>query len=70
MYEDQQGEFHHFQLVNSNGDIPFSLSVLVHYNNRANLSSELSPIETDEVIEFHDALQSFDGDFATAFSKS
>ena len=65
-----QGEFHHFQLVNQEGDIPLSISVLVHYNQRAiNNNQLLNPITADEVIAFHEDLQKFDGDFTKAFRK-
>lgn len=64
-----QGEFHHFQLVSSNGEIPLSISVLVHYNQPQSLyRPSLEPINADDVIQFHEDLQSFDGDFITAFS--
>ena len=68
--EAPQGEFHHFQLVNQEGDIPLSISVLVHYNQKSSLPMfAQSPIGTDDIIAFHDGLQRFDGDFAKAFTK-
>jgi len=66
------GEFHHFQLVNSNGDVPLSISVLVHYTgNKLGSQSQApdSPIGTEEILEFHEALKAFDGNFINAFSK-
>lgn len=64
-----QGEFHHFQLVNAEGEIPVSISVLVHYNQKAaRQKNQLDPINADDIIDFHDALQEFDGDFIKAFS--
>jgi len=66
-----QGEFHHFQLVNSQGEVPVSISVLVHYNQQpARPDQSLPPLETDDVIQFHEDLQQFDGDFIKAFSAS
>jgi len=64
------GEFHHFQLVSANGDIPFSISVLVHYNQKGVLPSvdSTDPIPAEEVIQLHEALKNFDGDFINAFS--
>ena len=62
-----QGEFHHFQLVNQNGDIPLSISVLVHYNRKENQELQ-EPITANDIIEFHQALQSFDGNFVKAFA--
>ncbi len=70
--EQPNGEFHHFQLVNAAGEIPLSISVLVHYaGNKINqaLQSVESPIGTDDIIEFHEALKAFDGNFINAFSK-
>ena len=66
-----EGEFHHFQLVNSEGEVPLSISVLVHFNQKATrgLQQADAPISSDDVIAFHDALQQFDGNFIKAFSK-
>jgi hypothetical protein len=67
-----EGEFHHFQLVNADGEVPLSISVLVHINPKMIQSftqTETAPISTDEVLQLHDALQEFDGDFIKAFSK-
>lgn len=65
-----EGEFHHFQLVNQEGEIPFSISVLVHYNQKSQQqASHAAPISADEVIEFHETIQQFDGDFIKAFKK-
>ena len=64
-----QGEFHHFQLVNPEGEIPMSISVLVHFNNRTQRGGQFSaPISTEDIIAFHEGLAKFDGDFATAFT--
>lgn len=67
-----QGEFHHFQLVSSSGDIPVSISVLVHYNQTNPPVGHYTqpPISTDDIIRLHDELEAFDGDFIKAFSKS
>lgn len=65
------GEFHHFQLVNQEGEVPLSISVLVHYNAKeatAGAINQESPISADEIIAFHEELQAFDGDFAKAFA--
>lgn len=66
-----QGEFHHFQLVNSDGEVPLSISVLVHFN-RKNSQPENTgtPISANDIISFHDALQDFDGDYIKAFNQS
>ena len=64
-----QGEFHHFQLVNSSGDVPFSITVMVHVNRSSAPDLATAPIDANEVIQFHDALQSFNGDFITALAK-
>ena len=67
-----QGEFHHFQLVGSDGEIPFSISLLVHFNPKRSdmLLEPGDPITTNDIIEFHEGLKSFDGDFIKAFSTS
>lgn len=68
-----EGEFHHFQLVNSEGEVPLSISLLVHINPkmaRALAQTDTSPISTDEVLQLHEALEQFDGDFIQAFSKN
>jgi hypothetical protein len=65
------GEFHHFQLVNQEGEVPFSISVLVHYNagkESTALDTSRPAISAEEIIEFHDALADFDGDFVKAFA--
>ena len=64
------GEFHHFQLVNANGEIPLSISILVHVNAKSlnQHSAPATPITTNEVLEFHEALRGFNGDFISAFS--
>ena len=64
-----QGEFHHFQLVNSNGDIPFSISVLVHLNQPVSptFAQEGIPISSEEVLQLHEELEHFDGDYIRAF---
>lgn len=65
-----QGEFHHFQLVNQEGEIPLSISVLVHFNQKYQKNSQpQTPITSEDIIAFHEGLQEFDGDFATAFHK-
>ena len=65
-----QGEFHHFQLVNQDGEVPVSISVLVHYNQKFSKDDQSSdPITTDDIIEFHEALQGFDGDYMKAFKR-
>ena len=65
-----QGEFHHFQLVDAEGRIPVSISVLVHYNNQASPSSltVFEPISDQDIIDFHYALKGFDGNYNQAFS--
>lgn len=65
-----EGEFHHFQLVDpSDGSVPMSISVLVHYNPKSPRSEALEPISPDEVMAFHEALQGFDGNYTAALSK-
>ncbi len=64
-----QGEFHHFQLVNPSGEVPFSITIMVHVNRSAGSDHGLAPIDANEVIQFHDALQTFNGDFITALAK-
>lgn len=67
-----EGEFHHFQLVNAEGEVPLSISLLVHINPKmaqAYSQTETAPISTDEILQLHEALQEFDGDFINAFSK-
>ena len=66
-----QGEFHHFQLVNTNGEVPVSISILVHYNPQPQYIANLSkgePITVDDVLSLHNELEVFDGDFIKAFS--
>lgn len=69
--ETPEGEFHHFQLVDPDGFVPMSISVLVHYNPRAarNESAADDPISADDIIALHDALQTFDGNYLAALSK-
>lgn len=63
-----EGEFHHFQMIDQEGDIPFSVSVLVHYNDqKAGKKKELSPISPDDVLLLHEGLNRFDGNFIKAF---
>jgi len=66
-----QGEFHHFQLVDAEGKIPVSISVLVHYNNQPTLTDILNqePINEEDIIDFHYALKEFDGNYIKALSK-
>lgn len=69
--ESPEGEFHHFQLVNSQGDVPMSISVLIHLNPKAlgqQPANIQEPISAGDIIALHDALQDFNGDFITAFS--
>ncbi len=64
-----QGDFHHFQLVNSDGEIPISISVLVHFNRKSSFSiEEGAPITANDIIHFHEALKDFDGDYIKAFT--
>jgi len=66
-----EGEFHHFQLVDpTDGTVPMSISVLVHYNNQRSSRepAHAEPITIDEVVSFHDALQGFDGNYTAALS--
>lgn len=68
--EQPEGEFHHFQLVNTQGDVPMSISILIHLNPKAlglPLGSQ-EPIGASDIIALHDALQDFNGDFISAFS--
>lgn len=63
------GEFHHFQLVNQDGAIPMSISVLIHVNPKAlgKPSVPATPISANDVIALHEALENFNGDFISAF---
>jgi hypothetical protein len=66
------GELHHFQMVTPDGQIPLSISILVHVTPTGNNSStptsvSTNPISADEVITFHDQLRTFNGDFKAAF---
>lgn len=63
------GEFHHFQLIGPDGQVPLSISVLLHVNRAPQSLAEATPIETDDVIALHDALRQFDGNFIKAFQK-
>lgn len=63
------GEFHHFQLVDQNGQIPLSVSVLVHFNRERQKAPFQQPISDDDIIHFHFALKAFDGNFAGAFNR-
>ncbi|MBU6389348.1 hypothetical protein KGQ71_02425 [Patescibacteria group bacterium] len=65
------GEFHHFQLVNTDGDVRLSISVLVHYSKgEGSFAQEMPPIGDNEIIDLHEALQHFDGDYAKAFNRN
>jgi hypothetical protein len=64
-----EGEFHHFQLVTPDGDVPLSVSILVHYNRQGNQArSNLKPITANDIISLQKSLEGFDDDFAKAFS--
>ncbi len=71
MYEQPmpQGEYHHFQLVSSDGDIPVSISVLVHFGTKRQEATPgtSEPISANDIIAFHEGLKTFDGDFIKAF---
>lgn len=61
-------EYHHFQFINPiNGEIPFSVTMLVKYNRQE--SRVLPPISADELIEFNEVLKNFDGNFKKLFSQ-
>jgi hypothetical protein len=67
-----EGEFHHFQLISPDGDVPISISVLLHVNRSAfhgSSSDSLMPISAEDVIALHDALRHFDGNFIKAFKR-
>jgi hypothetical protein len=65
------GEFHHFQLVNGQGEIPLSISVLIHYNQPTlDQKQAIPPLNADDVLELHSALSSFDGNYTQAFKQS
>lgn len=65
-----EGEFHHYQIVDPEGNVPFSISILVHLNNKsAKDKINLEPITTADMITFHKELESFDGDFLKSFSE-
>lgn len=63
------GEFHHFQLVNAEGEIPMSISLLIHVNPQlmGKFAQPSNPITANDVIALHDALENFNGDFISAF---
>lgn len=65
-----EGEFHHFQMFDAEGNIPFSVSLLVHYNQKnRRRQREIIPLETNDIISFHDELEGFDGNFIKTFSE-
>jgi hypothetical protein len=66
-----EGEFHHFQLIGPDGQVPLSISLLLHVNRAAfsGSSQEQTPIGVNDVLALHDALRSFDGNFIKAFQK-
>lgn len=64
------GEFHHFQLVDGQGEIPLSISVLIHYNHpELDPKQQIPPLSADDVLELHSALASFDGNYSKAFKQ-
>lgn len=67
----EEGELHHFQLVNADGQVPISITLLVHVNRSTptGLHQELSPLTANDVLAFHDAMRNFDGNFIKAFKK-
>ena len=65
-----EGFFQHFQLVNNQGEIPVSISVLIHYNKPSAPLRMEEPITSSDVIDLHNALQQFDGNFSSAFNPS
>ncbi len=64
-----QGEFHHFQLFQPSGELPISISILVHAQQPPELPEE-EPLSHEDVLALHWALESFDGDFKRAFAKA
>lgn len=66
-----EGEFHHFQLISPDGQVPLSISVLLHVNRVAapGSPSDAAPIDSNDVIALHEALRQFDGNFIKAFQK-
>lgn len=68
-FDGSRGELHHFQLISQDGQIPISVSVLIKVN-RPEMAhhAAVTPISTNEVIQLHEELQRFDGDFIAAFN--
>lgn len=66
-----EGEYHHFQLVSQDGEVPLSITLLLHVHKPAadGAQSDLTPINADDVIALHDALRQFDGNFIKAFKR-
>jgi hypothetical protein len=66
------GEFHHFQLINAEGEIPMSISVLIHLNPKAMGKPAVpqNPITANDVLALHEALETFNGDFISAFKSN
>lgn len=70
MPQQPEGEFHHFQLVSQDGEVPLSITLLLHVNRAASgPHQELTPISADDIVAFHDAFRQFDGNFIKAFKK-
>jgi hypothetical protein len=67
-------ELHHFQMVTPDGQVPVSISILVHVTPPSaspatpHTAVTQQPITPDEVLAFHEALRTFNGDFRTAFT--
>lgn len=66
-----EGEFHHFQLISPDGNVPLSITVLLHLpRSSAFFQENAEPLNADDVLALHDALRHFDGNFIKAFQKT
>jgi hypothetical protein len=65
-----EGDFHHFQLINQDGDVPMSISVLVHVNTPAHAAAAAPALTADDVLALHNELERYNGDFITAFKRA
>jgi hypothetical protein len=53
------GEFHHYQLVDPQGNMPVSISVLVHHAGATPSASQgKKPLTIEDALAFHDSISS------------
>lgn len=63
-----QKEYHHYQFIDPySGEMPFSVTMLIRYNKKS--FKEFNPINADDLIQFDEELDHFDGNFKKLLNK-